>query len=243
VALGVADQVAVIRCKNPTSAEQIVLFHNCPNQRLENAVRLGKHDMAVTPKHYRAARLALPRLPLPAIIAFAVAGLGGALFLARTGVTMAEGTHSYRSANDIPVYSARAVPFDSPREDAAQRNGSIVRALTATQTQVHRAETSEVEGAASVSGPTLLAEANRELRGFAGFSDFAGANTYLAVTGTTFGISAQTAPSGFAAPDAETVTASPVPEASTWWCGGALLVLVAARGLHASWHRKHRRDQ
>jgi hypothetical protein len=197
--------------------------------------------MAVAPKYYRAARLAIPRLPLPAIIGFAVAGLGGALFLVRTGVTIAEESHSFRSVKDIPIYSARAVPFDPPQEDAVQRIASIARALTATQTQVHRAETNEVEGASSVSGPTLLAEANRELRGFAGFSNFAGANTYLAFTGTSFGISAQTAPSGFAAPDAETVTTSAVPEASTWWCGGALVVLVAARGLHASWHRNQRR--
>jgi hypothetical protein len=179
---------------------------------------------------------------LPAIIGFAVVGLSGALFLARTGVTIAEDGHSFRSANDMPVYSAPAVPFDLRPEDPAQRAASIERALTATQTEVHRTETTYEQGIAPVSAPTLLAEANRELRGFSGFSNFAGGNSFLALTGTSFGISAATAPS-YAAPDAETISAAPVPEASTWMCGGALLVLVAVRGVHASWHRKRRRDR
>jgi hypothetical protein len=133
------------------------------------------------------------------------------------------------------------VPFDPQGEDPAQRAASIARALTATQTQAQRAETNEGEETSTVSGPTLLAEADRELRGFTGLSNFPGSNSFLAFTGTSFGISASTAPSGFVAPDAETVTASAVPEASTWLCGGALLVLVAVRGAHASWHRNQRR--
>jgi hypothetical protein len=197
--------------------------------------------MAVTPEHFRAARLALPRLPLPAIIGFAIVSVGGALFLARTGVTIAEGSHAFRSANDIPVYSAPAVPFDLRPEDPAQRAASIARALSATQTQVHRAEeTVDEQGTAPASEPTLLAEANRELRGFSGFPNFAGGNNFLAFTGTSVGISAQSAPS-YAAPDAETLTAAPVPEASTWMCGGALFLLVAARGARAHWQRKRRR--
>jgi hypothetical protein len=197
--------------------------------------------MAVAPKHYRAARLVIPRLPLPAIIGFAVVGLGGALFLVRTSVTTAEGSHSFRSANDIPVYSARAVPFDSPQEGLAQRVRSMARTLAATETQGHRTVVVETERKSDVSNPILLADENRQLPIFNRFSTLAGANTYFAVAGPTFGISAQTAPAGFVAPDAETATASSVPEPSTWMCGAALFVLVAARGIRAGWHRKRRR--
>jgi len=196
--------------------------------------------MAVASEHYRAARLALPRLPLPAILAFAMAAVGGSVFLAYTSFSHDEIKSSAAPSPDEPVYSARAVPFDLRPEDPAQRAASIARALSATQTQVHRAATIEEQETAPVSGPTLLAEANRELRGFSGFSNFAGGNSFLAFTGTSFGISASTAPT-YAAPDAETMTAAPVPEASTWMCGGALLVLVAVRGAHARLHRKRRR--
>jgi hypothetical protein len=196
--------------------------------------------MAVAPEHFRAARLALPRLPLPAIFAFAMAAVGGSVFLAYTSFSHDEGKSSAAATSDEPVYSAPAVPFDLRPEDPAQRAASVARALSATQTQVHRAATIEEQETAPVSGATLLAEANRELRGFSGFSNFAGGNSFLAFTGTSFGISASTAPS-YAAPDAETMTAAPVPEASTWMCGGALLVLVAVRGARARLHRKRRR--
>ncbi|MDP9097483.1 MAG: hypothetical protein M3N48_00620 [Verrucomicrobiota bacterium] len=197
--------------------------------------------MAVAPEHYRAARLAIPQLPLAAILGFALFGVGGSVFLAYSSFSHAEGKRAVPVANDVRVYSARAVPFDPRREDAAQRAASITRALTATQTEGHRAEAMEEQGAAPVSQRALFAGANRELRAFHGFSNFAGANSFLAFTGTSFGISAQTAPSGFVAADAETISAAPVPEASTWLCGGALVVLVAARGVHAGWHRKRRR--
>jgi hypothetical protein len=197
--------------------------------------------MAVAPEHYRAARLAIPRLPLVAILGFALFGVGGSVFLAYTSFSHAEGKPSVAASNDAPVYSARAVPFDPRREDPAQRAASITRALTATQTEVHRAEAIEEQGAAPVSQRALFAGANRELRAFNGFSNFAGANSFLAFTGASFGISAQTLPSGFVAPDAETISAAPVPEASTWLCGGALFLLVAARGVRARLHRKRRR--
>jgi hypothetical protein len=198
--------------------------------------------MAVTPEHYRAARLAIPRLSLSAIFVFALFGVGGSAFLAYTSFSYDDAKQPVAASNDMPVYSARAVPFDPERQDPAQRAASIARALTATQTQVHGAETIEMkEPSSSISAPTLLAEADRELRGFTGFSNFVGANSFLALTGTSFGISAQGLPSGFAAPDAETFTASAVPEASTWLCGAALLMLVAVRGVHASWYRNQRR--
>jgi len=199
--------------------------------------------MAVAPEHYRAARLAIPRLPLAAILGFALFGVGGSVFLAYTSFSHAEPKLAVAPSNDVPVYTARGVPFDAPREDPAQRAASITRALTATQADLHRAEAIEEKGAVPVSQRALFADANREPRAFSGFSNFAVANSFLAFTGASFGMSAQTLPSGFAAPDAETITSAPaVPEASTWMCGGALLVLVAARGVHARRHRKRRRD-
>ena len=199
--------------------------------------------MAVAPEYYRAARHALPRLPLPVICGFALAAIGGSIFLAYTGFRHAEAKSSAAATSDVPVYAARAVPFDPRLEDPAHRAASIAQALRAAQAQVQRAETQDnVPGTASASAPALLAEANRELRGFSGFSNFGGGNNFLALTGTSFGMSAQSLPA-YTAPDAETMTAAPVPEASTWMCGGALLILVAVRGAHASWHRKRHRNR
>jgi len=198
--------------------------------------------MSVAPEHYRAARHDLPRLPLPAVLGFAVAGLGGALFLAYSTFSAAETKpHSFASANNVPVYAARAVPMDPQAEDFAQRAISVARALTATRSEAQRSESSEVASEVEPSAPTLLSDANGELKGFSRFANFSGANSYLALTGASFGMSAQMAPAGFAAPDAETAISSAVPEASTWLCGAALLALVVARGLHASWHRNQRR--
>jgi hypothetical protein len=197
--------------------------------------------MSIAPEHYRAARLALPRLPLVAILGFAVVGLGGALFLAYSGLGDSETKHSLVSASDVPVYAARAVPRDSQPEDIAQRAKSLVSALTATPSESQRTATSEADPEAESSGPDLLSDANAELRGFSRFANSAVANSYLALTGATFGISAQMGLSGFVAPDAESVVSSPVPEASTWLCGVGLLALVVARGIHASWYRHHRR--
>ena len=199
--------------------------------------------MAVAPERYRAARFAIPRLPLAAILGFALFGMGGSVFLAYTSFSHAEPKVAMAASNNVPVYSARGIPFDAPREDPAHRAASITRALTATQTEVHRAEAIEEQNALSASPRTLFADANRELRGFNGFSNFAGANSFLSFTGASFGMSAQSLPSGFVAADAETIAAAPVPEASTWLCGGALLFLVAVRGLHARWHRKRRRPR
>ena len=197
--------------------------------------------MAVAPEHSRAARLRPPQLPLAAILGFAFVAVAGCVFLTYTSFSHGEANHSVAASQDRPVYEARAVPFDLERENPAQRAASIARALTATQAEVHRAETVETEGAAPVSSRRLFAEANGELKGFTRFAKFAGPNSFLDFTATSFGISAQNLPSGFVAPDAETLTSAPVPEASTWMCGGALLVLVAFRGVRASWHRKRRR--
>lgn len=200
--------------------------------------------MPVAPEHYRAARLALPRLPLPAILGFAVTGFGGALFLAYSTFSVPGTSHSLLSVSAAPAHEARAVPLDSKPEEAAARAASIARAIIATRSETQRPEQAETdrEGDGESSEPTLLADANGELRGFSRFAYSGTENNYLTLTGATFGMSAQMAPSGFFAPDAETIISAPVPEASTWFCGAALLALVVARGLHASWHRHQRRS-
>ena len=198
--------------------------------------------MSAAPEHYRAARLApLPRLPLPAIFGFSVAGFGGALFLAYSTFHAPETTHSLASTPSAQVYEARAVPLDPQPEDVTARATAIARALAATPSESQRSETSQGDQELEQSEPTLVPGANGELRGFSRFANSGAANTYLAITGTTFGMSAHMAPSGISAMDAETVVATPVPEASTWLCGAALLALVVARGLHASWSRHQRR--
>jgi hypothetical protein len=210
--------------KDPRSAEQIVLFN--------------QHDMAVAPEHSRADRVALPWLPLPAILGFALLGVGGSVFIAYSTFSYGEAQRPANPSETVRVYEARAVPFESPRHEHSQPLGAISRALTATETQVRRVEEVEPERR---SEPFLVADSDAPLAGFNRFGNFAGANTYLAVSGATFGMSAQTSPSGFSAPDAETAMSAPVPEASTWMCGAALFVLVAARGMRAHLHRKQRR--
>lgn len=200
--------------------------------------------MPVAPEHYRAARLALPRLPLSAILGFAVTGFGGALFLAYSTFSVPETSHSLVSASAAPVYEARAVPLDSRPEEAAARAASIARAIIATRSEAERPERADAgpEGERQSSQPILLANATGELRGFSRFAHSTIENSYLTLAGATFGMSAQVVPSGFFAPDAETIISAPVPEASTWLCSVALLALVVARGVHASWHRHQRRS-
>lgn len=200
--------------------------------------------MSAASEHRRAARLDLPRLPLPAILGFAVTGFGGALFLAYSTFNVPETSHSLVAASAAPVYEARAVPLDRKPEEAAARAASVARAIIATRSEAHRPERAEPEreGVRGSSEPTLLADSSTALRGFSRFGHFGVGNSYLTLTEATFGMSAQLAPSGFFAPDAENIISAPVPEASTWLCGAALLALVVARGLHASWHRHQRRS-
>ena len=199
--------------------------------------------MAVAPEHHRTAGLAIPWLPLPVMLGFALLGVGGSVLIAYSTFSYVEAEHPANPPVKTRVYEARAVPFDSPREERAQRAASISRALTAAQAEVRHAETAEPERSSQVSQPVLLADSDRQLKGFDHFRNFGGANSYLAIAGTSFGISAQSLPSGFAAPDAETAVAAPVPEASTWMCGAALFVLVGARGVRAHLHRKQRRSR
>jgi hypothetical protein len=199
-----------------------------------------QHVMAAAPESSRSARLALPWLPLPAILGFALLGVGGSVFLVYSTFSYSEPSRQASASEPAHVYEARAVPFESSRQGGAQSLGAISRALAAAETQVRRVEDVEPK---QRSEPVLLADSDRPLPGFNQFGNFAGANTYLAVTGITFGISAQSAPAGLTAPDAETFMSAPVPEASTWMCGAALFVLVAARGMRAHLHRKQRRSR
>lgn len=201
--------------------------------------------MAIAPKHYRAARLAIPRLPLLAIFGFAFFGVGGSVFLSFTTFSHSDAKHFAAASNDVPVYEARAVPFDAVRKDTAPQPASVAQALTTTPAEVPHTSQSNRDNpdrAEKSSEPTLFADSNRPLRGFPGFSDFSASGIYVAAGGISSGMSAQEAPSGFFAPDAETMTSAPVPEASTWLCGGVLFLLVAARGARAHLHRKRRRD-
>jgi hypothetical protein len=198
--------------------------------------------MAVAPEHFRAARLAIPRLHLSAIFGFVFLGVGGSLFLAYTAFNHSEEKHFVAASNDPHVYAARAIPFDASREDPAQRAASIARALTAAQTNVRHAEGARFDLRSQNSNRIVVTQSDRELRGFSQFASFDGDSSYLTVAGgTKSGISSETAPSGFFAADAATFESSAVPEASTWFCGCALFVLVAARGAHAHWHRKRHR--
>jgi hypothetical protein len=198
--------------------------------------------MSVAPEHYRAARLNLPRLPLLPILGFSVAGFGGALFLAYSTFSAPETTHSLASTKPVTVYEARAVPLDPKPEDVATRTAAIARALTATPNESHPSDRTVAGREEEQSEATILPVANGALRGFSRFAHSANASNYLTLTGASFGMSAHMAPSGISATDAETIVATPVPEASTWLCGAALLALVVARGLHASWHRHQRRS-
>jgi len=196
--------------------------------------------MAIAPGNIRTPGSALPWLPLPAILGFSLLGLGGSIVLTYTTFSVAEAPQPATASNNARVYEARGVPFDSPRENPAQ-HAAISRALSATRVELRRADGFD-PAHPEISQPLLLADSDRELQGFPGFGNSAGANNYLTVAGTSFGISAQSAPSGFLAADAETLSAAPVPEASTWLCGAALLVLVGARGVRARLHRKRTRN-
>ena len=198
--------------------------------------------MRVAPEHSRTGGSAVPWFPLPAILGFALLGVGGSVVLTYTTFSFAEADRFTSPSADTRVYEARAVPFEPLRESPAERAAAIARALAAAQTEARRGEIVESEQPTSGSQPVLLSGSDRELRGFPGFGSFSGANSYLAMSNTSFGISAQSAPAGFVAPDAETLVAAPVPETSTWMCGAALFVLVAARGVRAHWHRKRGRD-
>lgn len=210
--------------------------------------------MPAAPEHLRAARIAIPRLPFPAILVFAVVGLGGSLFLTYTSsFPSAEPIKAAASPTDSPpVYSVQAVPFDSIPEAVAVRvtpetvaAPAIAGAQSAPKTpsETHRtetAETAESVGESASSEPALFAEASRKFKGFNRFAESGAAPNSVTLSETTFGMIAQSNAPAYLAPDAGPI-AAPVPEPSTWLCGVALLALILTRGLHASWHRHQRR--
>jgi hypothetical protein len=199
--------------------------------------------MAVAPEQFRAARLAIPRMPLPAVLGFVFLGIGGSIFLTYTAFNHGEEKRFVAASDDSHVYAAPAVPFDPAPEDPSQRAASIARALAAAQSEALHATDARFESQSENSDRIVVSESDRELRGFSRFATLGGTNSYLAMKGAGFGISAETTPVGFMAPDATTFGSTVVPEASTWCYGCALFMLVAARGAHAHWHRKRRREQ
>ncbi|PZR75709.1 MAG: hypothetical protein DLM73_04835 [Chthoniobacterales bacterium] len=199
--------------------------------------------MAIVPEHLRAARNAVPRLPLSAILAFAVIGFGGALFLAYSSFSRTQGPQfAAASPENVPVYSARAVPLDLPGEEIATRTLAVAQAAVA-RSELAKAKENDPDLAAS--NPVVPSPETYILRGFSRFSNFnaSNANLYRSLAATTFGMSALTNSPAYVAADAETTSMGPVPEASTWLCGATLLTLVGVRCLHAKWHRSRRRAE
>lgn len=210
----------------------------------ETTNRPRTSDMSAALKKHRAVRIAVPRLSLPAILFFAVAGFGGSLFLTYTNSfpSAADGIQSAASPiKDIRAYPARAVPFGLTPEPVAAR--AVAVANTASESHPEpgpRAETAEFSDDSTSAAPVLFAEEHRALRGFNRFSNFGSVNSYMALSETGFGMSAQGIAPSYIGPDNNPITA-PVPEPSTWLCAAALLGLVMARALHAAWHRNQRR--
>src|ERR1044071_2728713 len=122
--------------------------------------------MRVAPEHSLSGGSTLPWFPLPAILGFTLLGVGGSVLLTYTTFSFVKAERSAAQANNAQVYEARAVPFDLLPENPAQRSAAIGRALTVTDTKIRRAEVVESERSASKSQATLLADVNRELRGF-----------------------------------------------------------------------------
>jgi len=198
--------------------------------------------MSAAPEHLRAARIAIPRLPFPAILFFAVVGLGGSLFLTYTSsFPAAEPVKASASpAVSAPIYSVPAVPFDAQPGPGAAHAIASAEAVSVPSSERRSTELVEFASESAPSQPLLFAEASRKFKGFNRFSEFGAAQNLATLTATTFGMSSQTNAPGYVAPDGEAISA-PVPEPSTWFCGVALLALLLIRGLHASWHRHQRR--
>jgi hypothetical protein len=194
----------------------------------------------------RFADIAVPRLPLSAIFGFAIVGCGGALFLAYSRFSSADATASARSPDEVPVYSARAVPLDPVPERIAAESLAGLRPTVTGQAMesetVRKQRAARFETADGTASDSLFASSARgELGGFNHFANFSAPNIYLAVAGGNLGtgISAQTnAPM---APDAAMDTMSMLPEPSAWFCGAGLIALVGARLVRARWRRSRSR--
>jgi hypothetical protein len=212
---------------------------------MATASKNSRTDKALPGARGRFADLDVPRLPLSAIFGFAIVGFGGALFLAYSRFSSADGITSARSPEPVPVYSARAVPLDPTPEGIAARSIAGLHPIVTPDRENERTQATErnqaVEPASSDS--LFAASANGELRGFNNFTSFSASNLYLAVVGGSFatGISAQTNASGDMAPDAAMDTMSMLPEPSTWFCGAGLVALVGGRLVRSRWRRSRSR--
>jgi hypothetical protein len=180
----------------------------------------------------------VPIIPLPVVFAFVVVSFGGAVFLSSSFYPSGEAaTSSGRSTNDVPVYSAQAVPREP---DRAALPAEIVSALN--RDGVVQTDSERVEPAQPVRSHFEISSSSK--RGeFEGFDSFANSHPpeihlSLAEVPIGLGISAQSNSTGHSAPDAESF--SSVPEPSTWIAGAALLGLVGARWLRARWRRSQR---
>jgi len=205
----------------------------------------SRTDKARRSARDRFADLAVPRLPLSAIFGFAIVGFGGALFLAYSRFSSADGITSARSPVEVPVYSARAVPLDPEHGRIAEEPVLGLRPTVTTEAEserTQRAERSPTDEPTS-SDSLFASSARGELRGFSNFTNFSASNLYLAVAGGNFatGISAQTNAPGDMAPDAAMDTMSVLPEPSAWLCGAGLIALVGARVVRSRWRRSRSR--
>jgi hypothetical protein len=212
------------------------------------ASKNSRTDKTLRNARERFADLGVLRLPLSAIFGFAIVGFGGALFLAYSRFSSADSMTSARSPNEVPVYSARAVPLDPEHERTAAGSVAGLRPPAPAQTipaeteRTQRAEHTQMVEPESASDALFASSARGELKGFNNFArDLSAPNIYLAVAGSnlTSEFSAQTnAPM---APDAAVDTMSVLPETSAWVCGAGLIALVGARLVRSRWRRSRSR--
>src|ERR1700716_3609352 len=107
------------------------------------ASKNSRKDKARRSARDRFADIAVPRLPLSAIFGFAIVGFGGALFLAYSRFSSADAIMSERSPDEVPVYSARAVPLDPAHERIAAESVPGLRPTVmaqATEMETARAQ-------------------------------------------------------------------------------------------------------
>lgn len=179
----------------------------------------------------------VPIIPLPVVFAFVIVSFGGALFLSYSFFPSGEAvTSSGRSTNDVPVYSAQAVPREP---DRAALPAEIVSALN--RDGVVHSDSERVEPAQPVRSHFEISSLKRgEFEGFDRFANSHAPEIHLSLAEVPIGvgISAQSNSTGHSAPDAESF--SSVPEPSTWIAGAVLVGLVGARWLRAKWRRSQR---
>lgn len=207
------------------------------------ASKNSRTDKTLRSARDRFADLGVPRLPLSAIFGFAIVGFGGALFLAYSRFSSADAITSARSPEEVPVYSAPAVPLDPAPERVTAESVAGLHPTVTTQEETERTQAAEhTQTGEPTSADSLFASsAQGELRGFSHFANLSAPNIYLAVAGANFetGISAETnAPM---APDAAMDTMSIVPEPSAWFCCMGLIALVGARVVRSRWRRSKAR--